>query len=102
MNEPEKSKSIQAIELTRNVFESIHGSLGLLKFNIEKLTSKNGTNGQDSKKWEIICSFYETLGSKQPSKYKVDVNLDDNIVSIEKLNDENSQIKKFKITEQHS
>lgn len=94
-----KSASIQAIELTRAVFESIHGNLGLLKFNIEELTPKNGTNSEDSKKWQVICNFYETLGSIKPSRYNVFVNLNDNTVSIKKLDDNDfAKEKKFKIT----
>ena len=83
-----KSLSIRAIELTRAVFESVHGNIGLLKFNIEELTPTNGTNGEDSKKWRIVCSFYETLGSSAPSRYQVDVNLNDNTVTIKKLSGE--------------
>lgn len=82
---PETSLSIKAIELTRAVFESVHGNLGLLKFNIEELTPTNGTNGENSQKWRIICSFYETLGSSSPSRYQVDVNLNDNTVTLKKL-----------------
>ena len=80
-----KSLSIQAIELTRAVFESIHGNLGILKFNIAELTPTNGTNGENSKKWRVICSFYETLGSTEPASYQVDVNLNDNTVAIKKI-----------------
>lgn len=81
----ETSLSIKAIKLTRAVFESIHGNLGILKFNIEELTPTNGVNGDNSKKWKIICSFFETLGSTYPSRYEVNVNLNDNTVSIKKL-----------------
>jgi len=52
----ETSLSIKAIKLTRDVFESIHGNLGLLKFNIEQLIPTNGANGESSKKWRI-CKF---------------------------------------------
>ncbi len=98
-----KSASIKAIELTRAVFESIHGNLGLLKFNIEELTPKNGTAGEESKKWEVICSFYETLGSSTPSRYNVFVNLIDNTVTIKKLGGgQNEPEKKFIITQQES
>ena len=31
----EKPKQIRAIELVRNLFEAIHGNLGLLKFSLE-------------------------------------------------------------------
>ncbi len=86
----EKIKSVQAIELVRTVFESIHGNIGLLKFNIEELTPKNGKGEDDSQKWEIICSFYETLGSANPSRYSATVDLKDNTISIKKLDIGNS------------
>lgn len=82
---PTESLSVEAIKLTRAVFESVHGNIGLLRFNIENLTPKNGMNEENSKKWEIICSFFETLGSTAPSRYRVLVNLNDNTVAIEKL-----------------
>jgi hypothetical protein len=88
---PTDSASIKAIELTRAVFESIHGNLGLLKFNIEELTPVNGTSGNESKKWNIICSFFETLGSTAPSRYKVFVNLNDNTITIKKLSGEREE-----------
>lgn len=80
-----ESASIKAIELTRKVFEHIHGNLGLLKFNVEELTPTNGNDAEESKKWGIICSFYETLGSSSPSRYKVSVDLNTNTVRFEKI-----------------
>lgn len=80
-----ESTSIQAIQLIRRVFESVHGNLGLLKFNVEELTPTNGTNGEGSKKWDITCSFYETLGSSAPSKYKASVDLNNNTVVFKKI-----------------
>lgn len=80
-----ESSSIKAIELTRRVFEHIHGNLGLLKFNVEELTPTNGTDTTESKKWDIICGFYETLGSSSPTKYKVSVDLNTNTVRFEKI-----------------
>lgn len=80
-----ESASIKAIELTRRVFEHVHGNLGLLKFNVEELTPTNGTDTKESTKWNIICSFYETLGSSSPSKYKVSVDLNTNTVRFEKI-----------------
>lgn len=80
-----ESASIKAIELTRKVFEHVHGNLGLLKFTVEQLTPTNGTDTEESKKWDIICSFYETLGSSSPSKYKVSVDLNTNTVRFEKI-----------------
>jgi len=96
---PEKSASIRAIELTRAVFESIHGNLGILKFSVEELTPTNGSNGEESKKWDVICSFYETLGSSSPSRYKASVNLNDNTITIKKLGgDANEPAKKFVVS----
>lgn len=93
------SASIKAIQLTRAVFESIHGNIGLLKFNIEELTPTNGTDGEESKKWKIICSFYETLSSSTPSRYEVNVNLPDNSVAIKKIGGEKEEPeKKFKVS----
>ncbi len=80
-----ESASIKAIELTRRVFEHIHGNLGILKFNVEELTPTNGSDITESKKWDIICSFYETLGSSSPSRYKVSVDLNTNTVRFEKI-----------------
>ena len=100
---PEKSASISAIELTRTVFEYVHGNLGLLKFNVEELKPINGTSGEESKKWEITCSFFETLGSTAPSRYKVSVNLEDNTVAIKKLSGEaNEPEQKFTVVEKES
>lgn len=87
-----KSASVKAIELTRTVFESIHGNLGLLKFSIEELVPTNGDSGQDSKKWDVICSFYETLGSQTPTRYKASVNLTNNTVVIKKLEHDGTEI----------
>lgn len=95
-----QSNSIKAIELTRAVFESVHGNLGVLRFNIEKLEPINGVNGENSQKWKIICSFFETLGSQQPSRYEVNVNLNDNTVSMEKMGIENQPAKTFKVEAQ--
>jgi len=82
---PNESASIQAIQLVRRVFESVHGNLGLLKFNIEELTPTNGKNGEESQKWDIICGFYETLGSTAPSRYKASVDLNQNTITFKKL-----------------
>lgn len=81
----EESKSVQAINLARKVFEAIHGNLGLLKFNVEQLTPTNGSPSEESKKWNIICSFYETIGSSSPSRYEVNVDLNNNTVDFKKL-----------------
>ncbi len=82
---PTESASIEAIKLARNVFEYIHGNLGLLKFNVEELTPTNGSPNTESKKWDIVCSFFESLGSSSPSRYKASVNLNDKTVTIKKL-----------------
>ena len=95
----EESLSIRAIILARAVFEAVHGNLGLLKFNIESLDPTNRTNGENSKKWKIICGFYETLGSQSPSQYEVNVNLNDNTVAIKKLGTESAVEKKYTIKE---
>ena len=95
---PEKSVSIKAIELTRAVFESIHGNLGILKFSVEELIPTNGSNGEESKKWDVICSFYETLGSTSPSRYKASVNLNDNTITIKKQDGKDDQEKKFVVS----
>ena len=96
---PTTSASIKAIQLTRAVFESVHGNLGLLKFNVEELIPTNGSNGQESQKWDITCSFFETLGSTAPSRYKVSVNLIDNTITIKKLGGESeTPPKTFKVT----
>jgi len=80
-----ESAPIKAIKLTKAVFESIHGNFGLLKFNVEQLIPTNGSNGEESKKWKIICSFFETLGSSEPTKYEVNVDLNDNTITMQKL-----------------
>lgn len=82
---PNESTSIQAIQLVRRVFERVHGNLGILRFNVEELTPTNGTDGQDSKKWDVVLSFYETLGSSHPSKYTASVDLIKNTVSFKKI-----------------
>jgi hypothetical protein len=81
----QESASIKAIRLTRKIFEVIHGNLGVLKFNVEELTPTNGTEDTESQKWDVVCSFYETLGSSSPSTYKASVNLNNNTVMIKKL-----------------
>ncbi len=80
-----ESASIQAIQLTRRIFETVHGNLGLLKFNIEELTPTNGTADTESKKWDVVCTFFETLGSSAPSRYKASVDLNNGSVIVKKL-----------------
>lgn len=80
-----ESNSIKAIQLTRSLFEQVHGNLGLLKFNIEKLIPTNGDKDTESKKWDIVCSFYETLGSTAPAKYMASVDLNNGSIIIKKL-----------------
>lgn len=94
-----ESASIQAIQLVRMVFEQVHGNLGVLRFNIEELTPINGTNGENSKKWKVICSFFESVGSSSPSRFESEVNLNDNTVTIKKLGTEGVN-KKYTVTEQ--
>lgn len=80
-----ESASIKAIELTRRVFEHVHGNLGLLRFNVEELIPTNGAGDIESEKWDVICSFFETLGSSSPSRYKVSVDLNTNTVHFKKI-----------------
>lgn len=80
-----KTNSIKAIELTRKVFEFVHGNLGLLKFSVEELTPTNGSPTEESMKWKIICSFFESLGSSAPSRFEVMVDLNTNSVNFKKL-----------------
>ena len=99
----EKPKQIRAIELVRNLFEAIHGNLGLLKFSLEKLEPNNG-KGKDSDKWIVICSFYKTLSSQEPTVYKADVDLTENLVSINAIKGEvdGETQKKYKLVEKSS
>jgi len=97
---PIESASIKAIKLTRTVLESVHGNLGVLKFNIDELTPINGTDKEESKKWKVICSFFESLSDSSPSKYEVMVNLNDNIVSIKKLGVPEVKEQKYRVLRQ--
>jgi hypothetical protein len=98
MSPVDQSKSIKAVELARGLFEHIHGNVGLLKFSIEELKP----NVDNDDKWDIVCSFYETLGSANPSRYRAKVDLSTMIISTEKIikNDSGSNAtekKEFKI-----
>ena len=95
---PAESASIKAIKAVRNVFEYIHGNLGVLKFNVDELTPTNGSNGQESKKWRVVCSFYESLGASAPSKYEANVDLNDNTVTIKKLGEPTAPVQRYKVT----
>src|SRR3989338_11654226 len=99
----EKPKQIRAIELVRNLFEAIHGNLVLLKFSLEKLEPNNG-KGKDSDKWIVICSFYKTLSSQEPTVYQADVDLTQDLVSINAIKGEieGERPKKFRLVEQSS
>lgn len=98
-----KSASIKAIELARSVFESIQGGLGLLKFSIEELKPTNGSSTEESKKWDITCSFFETFASSAPSRFKASVDLNNNTVTIEKLDGEhNTVVGKYTVTKQEN
>ena len=94
---PTQSASIKAIKLTRAVFESIHGNIGLLKFNIEELTPTNGAGEEESKKWKIVCSFFETLGSSSPSRYEVNVDLEEGTVAIKKISEPDAPEERYKV-----
>lgn len=86
-----KPKQIQAIELVRTLFEFIHGDLGLLRFSVDKLEPENG---EDSDKWEVVCSFYKTLSSQQPTVYDAKVNLKDKTVKFKAIKGEVPEDKK--------
>ena len=93
----EKPKQIQAIDLIKELFEHIHGNLGLLRFSVEKLEPKNGVpNNPDSNKWEVIFSFYKTLSSQQPTKYLAEVILDTKIVSFNEIDESGKPTEKKK------
>lgn len=94
-----ESASIQAIQLVRMVFEQVHGNLGVLRFNIEELVPINGVDSEDSKKWKVICSFFESVGSSSPSRFESIVNLTDNTVTIKKLGVESRETK-YTVTRQ--
>lgn len=98
----EKPKQIQAVELVRGLFEYIHGNLGLLRFSVDKLEPNNG-HGEESDKWIVVCSFYKTLSSQQPTVYNAEVDLKENTVSFEAVKGdvaEDEKVKKsFKIVE---
>ena len=99
----EKPKQIRAIELVRNLFEAIHGNLGLLKFSLEKLEPINGKE-KDSDKWIVICSFYKTLSSQEPTVYQADVDLTEDLVSINAIKGEigGETPKKYRLVEESS
>ena len=87
-----KSASVKAIELTKSVFESVQGGLGLLRFSVEELKPTNGSPTEESKKWEVTCSFLESLGSTSPARFKASVDLNLNTVTIEKLGGSHSAL----------
>ncbi|MCP6718073.1 MAG: hypothetical protein KJI70_00795 [Patescibacteria group bacterium] len=93
----DKSKSIQAIELARRVLESAYGNLGLLKFNIETLEPINGAVDEESKNWKLICTFYQTLGSREPSRYEIIIDLENNTVAIKHLTAGSQEVKTFEV-----
>ena len=101
-----KPKQIQAIDLVKELFEHIHGNLGLLRFSVEKLEPKNGVpNNMNSNTWEVIFSFYKTLSSQQPTKYLAEVILDEKIVSFNEIDESGkpAEIKKtYRIVEDKS
>ena len=94
-------KQIRAIELVKSLFESIHGNLGLLKFSLEKLEPNNGNN-ENSDKWLVICSFYKTLSSQEPTVYQADVDLKENLVSVKAIRGETEGevLKRYRISEE--
>lgn len=98
-----KTKQIRAVELVKSLFESIHGNLGLLKFSLEKLEPNNG-HGENSDKWLVICSFYKTLSSQEPTVYQADVDLKENLVSVKAIKGETDgeTPKKYRLVEEAS
>lgn len=89
------SESIKAIELVRSVFEHIHGNLGVLRFSVDRLVPKSDAVGE----WIVECSFFESLGSSQKSKYKVQVNIKKKTVEIERINGSDHPKQKFSVKE---
>lgn len=78
----DKPKQIQAIDLIKSVFENINGNLALLRFTIEKMIPVNGIpNNPNADKWEAVVSFYQTLSSQQPTKYQVEIQISEKLVS---------------------
>ena len=99
----DKPKQIQAVDLIKELFDSIHGNLGLLRFSVEKLEPKNGVpDNSNADNWEAIVSFYKTLSSQQPTKYLAQVNLKEKIVSISEIDVEGkrSDKKVYKFVEE--
>ncbi len=94
------TKQIQAVDLVKSLFESIHGNLGLLKFSLEELKPING-DGDNSERWVVICSFYKTLSSQEPTVYEAEVNLLDNTVRVKAIRGEteDKSTKQYKFTE---
>lgn len=80
-----KSDTIKAIELVRSLFEHIHGNLGLLSFSIEELKVLPKESESSLPKYEIICSFFETLGSDSQSKYTTVVDMANKEVTVKKI-----------------
>jgi len=93
------SASVEAITLARAAFSSAQGQLGLIKFSIEELVPAAEADGEDAKVWNMVCSFYESLGSPTPSKYSAVINLTDKTVSIKKV-DGGEVERKFTVVEQ--
>lgn len=96
-----QTKQVRAIQLVRSLFESIHGNLGLLKFSLEKLEPNNG-HGTESDKWLVICSFYKTLSSQEPTIYQAEVDLIENLVSVKAIKGETEgeAPKRYKLLEE--
>ncbi len=94
------SASIRAIELARSVFEHIHGNLGILKFSVEELKPTNGSPTTESQKWDVVCSFFESLGSSSPTRFLASVNLIENTVTIKKLSAEGVPPQKYTVSKQ--
>jgi hypothetical protein len=90
-----KSVSIEAINLAKSAFSTMQGNFGLVKFSIETLEQ----NKRKSEIWDLVCTFYENLGSPLPSKYKAIIDTKKQTVSIKKLEGEIIE-RKFKVMEE--
>jgi len=102
----DQPKQIQAIDLIKSVFEHINGNLALLRFTIEKMTPVNGVpDNTNADKWEAIVSFYQTLSSQQPTKYQVDIQISEKLVSFCPLEGDTKvkeKTKAYKVVEDNS
>lgn len=91
-----ESTSVEVINLAKSAFSTMQNNFGLIKFSIETLE-------QDKKKpqiWNLVCTFYENLGSFQPSKYKAVIDSKKQTVTIRKIEGPEEIERKFVIKEE--